>query len=217
METLRSEVEDLEGQAADPNLWNDPDNAQRVTSRLSHKQAQLRRMDELRQRIDDLGVLHELAETEEDDSGRAEAAAELSRLAAAIDQVEVRTLLSGQYDQRNAVVTVRAEAGGVDAADWGRCCCACICVGPSGTVIPHISTTPPTPKRPGSNPRRSRSRLRMVTVCCRSNRVRTGSCGSHPSITRAAGRRRSLTSRYCRRSRRPTTSRFPRRTSVSTC
>lgn len=120
MENLRSEVDDLEGQAADPNLWNDPDNAQRVTSRLSHRQAQLRRMDELRQRIDDVGVLHELAEAEDDESGRKEAWAELERLAADVDQVEVRTLLSGQYDGRNAVVTVRAEAGGVDAADWAE-------------------------------------------------------------------------------------------------
>lgn len=120
METLRSEVDDLEGQAADPSLWNDQENAQRVTSRLSHKQAQLRRMNDLRQRVDDLGVLYELAEAEGDESSRKEASAELARLTADIDQVEVRTLLSGEYDERNAVVTVRSEAGGVDAADWAE-------------------------------------------------------------------------------------------------
>ena len=120
LENLRSEVDDLEGQAADPGLWDDQERAQRVTSRLSHKQAQLRRMNDLRQRVDDLGVLHELAEAEGDEASRKEASAELARLTADIDQVEVRTLLSGEYDERNAVVTVRSEAGGVDAADWAE-------------------------------------------------------------------------------------------------
>lgn len=120
LETLRSEVEDLESQAASPDLWDDPDRGQQVTSELSHKQARLRRMAELRQRVDDLGVLYELARTEDDDSSHAEASAELARLTEEVDRVEVRTLLSGEYDDRNAVVTVRAEAGGVDAADWAE-------------------------------------------------------------------------------------------------
>ena len=120
LQDLRSEVEDLEKQAASPDLWDDPERGQQVTSELSHKQSQLRRMAELRQRVDDLGVLHELAQAEGDQSSKAEATAELAGLAADVDKVEVRTLLSGQYDNRNAVVTVRAEAGGVDAADWAE-------------------------------------------------------------------------------------------------
>ncbi|HJQ45883.1 MAG TPA: peptide chain release factor 2 [Amycolatopsis sp.] len=120
LDGLRAQVADLEQQASQPNLWDDPDAAQKVTSQLSHRQAELRRVTELRQRLDDLGVLHELAEAEGDASSRAEAESELTQLAKDIDALEVRTLLSGEYDDRNAVVTIRSEAGGVDAADWAE-------------------------------------------------------------------------------------------------
>src|SRR5690606_26134186 len=120
LDALRREVAELEEEAARPDLWNDPEVAQRVTSQLSHKQASLRKVSELRQRDDDLGVLHELAEAEGDKASLAEAEAELAQLTKDVNALEVRTLLSGEYDERNAVVTRRSEAGGVDAADWAE-------------------------------------------------------------------------------------------------
>ncbi|MTD59637.1 peptide chain release factor 2 [Amycolatopsis pithecellobii] len=120
LDALRAQVADLEKQASAPNLWDDPDAAQKVTSQLSHKQAELRRVTELRGRVDDLEVLWELAEAEGDNASRTEAESELTQLTKDIDALEVRTLLSGEYDDRNAVVTIRSEAGGVDAADWAE-------------------------------------------------------------------------------------------------
>jgi len=120
LDKLRREIEELEAEAARPDLWDDQANAQRVTSQLSHRQAELRRVTELRQRLDDLGVLYELAEDEGDESSLAEADEERRRLRADISSLEVRTLLSGEYDEREALVTVRAEAGGVDAADFAE-------------------------------------------------------------------------------------------------
>ncbi|MDQ0377112.1 peptide chain release factor 2 [Amycolatopsis thermophila] len=120
LDGLRAQVADLEQQASNPNLWDDPEAAQKVTSQLSHRQAELRRVTDLRQRLDDLEVLHELAEAEGDSASKAEAESELTRLGREVDALEVRTLLSGEYDDRNAVVTIRAEAGGVDAADWAE-------------------------------------------------------------------------------------------------
>jgi peptide chain release factor 2 len=120
LDALRAQVADLEQQAANPNLWDDPEAGQRVTSQLSHRQSELRRVSDLRQRLDDLGVLYELAEAEGDAASRGEADTELAALAKDIDVLEVRTLLSGEYDGRNAVVTIRSEAGGVDAADWAE-------------------------------------------------------------------------------------------------
>jgi peptide chain release factor 2 len=120
---LRSNIEQLEHQASDPELWNDQANAQKVTSELSHAQGELRRVEELRRRLEDLPVLYELAADEAGDSGaaaRAEADAELVALRDDIAAMEVRTLLSGEYDQREAVVTIRSGAGGVDAADWAE-------------------------------------------------------------------------------------------------
>jgi len=109
--------------ASDPKLWDDQANAQRVTSQLSHTQGELRRIEQLRQRLDDLPVLYEMA-AEEDGAGAAvalaEADAELKALQADMEAAEVRTLLSGEYDEREALVTIRSGAGGVDAADWAE-------------------------------------------------------------------------------------------------
>jgi peptide chain release factor 2 len=120
---LRGRIEKLEQEASDPQLWDDQANAQRVTSQLSHTQGELRRAEELRQRLDDLPVLYEMA-AEEEGAGAAdalaEADAELKALRADIEAAEVRTLLSGEYDEREALVTIRSGAGGVDAADWAE-------------------------------------------------------------------------------------------------
>ncbi|MTE19262.1 peptide chain release factor 2 [Streptomyces sp. TRM43335] len=120
LDKLRADIAVLEEQAADPNLWSDTENAQRVTSRLSLLQGQLRKVEELHGRIDDLEILFELAETEGDADARAEAEAELRSVQKAVDELEVRTLLSGEYDPREAMVSIRAEAGGVDAADFAE-------------------------------------------------------------------------------------------------
>jgi peptide chain release factor 2 len=117
-ERTRIEIAELNDRVAVPNLWDDPDNARRVTSRLSALQSELDRVEGLRSRLDDLGILVQLAQEEQDSASIAEAEAELSALQEAIAALEVRTLLSGEYDVREALVTIRSEAGGVDAADF---------------------------------------------------------------------------------------------------
>jgi peptide chain release factor 2 len=117
---LRAEVGALEQQASAPDLWDDLENAQRVTSRLSYVQGEIRRVEELRRRLDDAQTLWDLAEEADDADSRAEVEGELSGLRTAVDELEVRTLLSGEYDSREALVTIRSEAGGVDAADFAE-------------------------------------------------------------------------------------------------
>ena len=117
-ERKRAEIAELETQVAAPDLWNDPDRAQRVTSRLSSLQSEVDRVVGLRSRLDDLGLLVEMGQEEEDAASLEESEAELKALKKVIDALEVRTLLSGEYDQRDALVTIRSEAGGVDAADF---------------------------------------------------------------------------------------------------
>jgi peptide chain release factor 2 len=120
---LRGRIEKLEQEASDPKLWDDQANAQRVTSQLSHTQGELRRAEELRQRLEDLPVLYEMADEEEGAGAAdalAEADAELKALRADIEASEVRTLLAGEYDAREALLTIRSGAGGVDAADWAE-------------------------------------------------------------------------------------------------
>ncbi|WP_416061348.1 peptide chain release factor 2 [Rhodococcus indonesiensis] len=123
VDELRRRIDELEHQAADPELWNDQEHAQQVTSQLSHAQGELRRVEELRSRLDDLPVLYELAEGEEGEdrtTALADADTERAALRTDIEAMEVRTLLSGEYDQRDALVNIRAGAGGVDAADWAE-------------------------------------------------------------------------------------------------
>ncbi|MFT4199906.1 peptide chain release factor 2 [Gordonia sp. (in: high G+C Gram-positive bacteria)] len=123
LDELRSRIDELEQKASDPELWNDQDHAQQVTSALSHAQAELRRVSELRQRLDDLPVHYELADAEEGDdktAALADADAERASLRADIEAMEVKTMLAGEYDQRDALVNIRSGAGGVDAADWAQ-------------------------------------------------------------------------------------------------
>ena len=120
LDRLRREKAELEEQASVPNLWDDQAKAQQVTSQLSYVNSEISKIESLRRRLDDAQILLELAEAESDPSSVAEVGTELTSLAKAIEEIEVRTLLSGEYDVREALVTIRAGAGGVDAADFAE-------------------------------------------------------------------------------------------------
>jgi peptide chain release factor 2 len=120
LDRLRRAKAELEEQASVPNLWDDQAKAQEVTSQLSYVNSEISKIESLRSRLDDAQVLLELAESESDPASVAEVGIELASLAKAIEEIEVRTLLSGEYDVREALVTIRAGAGGVDAADFAE-------------------------------------------------------------------------------------------------
>ena len=117
---LESEIADLSEQAGAPDLWDDVDHAQKVTSALSHKQADLAKVKKVDQRLDDLEVLVELANEMGDEDSAAEARDELAALTKTIGDLEVQTLLDGEWDPKSAVITIRAGAGGVDASDFAE-------------------------------------------------------------------------------------------------
>ena len=117
---LRAKIAQLSEQASAPDLWDDPESAQKVTSALSSAQAELERVDKLAARINDVEALVELGEEMDDADSLAEAETDLAAIRKDLDQLEVRTLLAGEYDQREAVVTIRSGAGGVDAADFAE-------------------------------------------------------------------------------------------------
>jgi peptide chain release factor 2 len=120
LDAMRREIADLGEQVAAPDLWDDQDNATRVTGRLSALQGEVDRVSALAGRIDDLEIMVELGQEEGDASTLAEAETELGRIHKAVEALEVRTLLSGEYDAREALVTIRSGAGGVDAADFAE-------------------------------------------------------------------------------------------------
>ena len=125
-ERLRAQIAELSQKAAAPDLWDDPAYAQEVTSQLSHRQSELDRVLAMEERIDDLEAIVDMArETAESDPADAEdifaeAESDLASLKDDMSALEIRTLLDGEYDERNAVITIRSGAGGVDAADFAE-------------------------------------------------------------------------------------------------
>lgn len=120
VEKLQAEIADLSAQAGVQDLWDDPEKAQKVTSALSHRQSELARIDSIAQRLDDLEVLVEMANEGDDEESASEARAELVSIQRVLGDLEVQTLLNGEWDAHPAVVTIRAGAGGVDAADFAE-------------------------------------------------------------------------------------------------
>ena len=125
-ERLRAQIAELSQKAAAPDLWDDAAHAQEVTSQLSHRQSELDRVLAMEERIDDLEAIVDMArETAESDPADAEdifaeAESDLASLKDDMSALEIRTLLDGEYDERNAVITIRSGAGGVDAADFAE-------------------------------------------------------------------------------------------------
>ena len=120
LDALRTQIKELEQEASAPGLWDDPENAQKVTSRLSAAESQLKRIESAGSRIDDVETLVELGREEDDADTLAEAQDEVGNLDKDLSDIEIQTLLDGEYDERAAVITIRSGAGGVDAADWAQ-------------------------------------------------------------------------------------------------
>ena len=108
------ELSDLEKQAEDPNLWDEPSRAQKVMKQISNIQQELKDWGTLESRISDAKELAEL----EDESLRPELEPEIEEIERLVTQVELSTLLSGRYDRGNALLTINAGAGGTDSQDW---------------------------------------------------------------------------------------------------
>ena len=120
VEALAVKIKELEAAAGAPDLWDDVSKAQKVTSELSYAQRELEQLRGLRSRIDDLEILLDMALSDEDAVAVKDCESELDRLIPLIDELEIRTLLNGEYDARQALITIRSEAGGVEAADWAQ-------------------------------------------------------------------------------------------------
>lgn len=125
-EELKNSIDTLTEQSLAPDLWDDPAKAQALTAKLSYAQAELKKLRDAQGQIEDLEALLEMADEESrvDQSSAAELYedldVELENLSKTLDELQIQTLLSGKYDSRDAVVTIRSGAGGVDAADWAQ-------------------------------------------------------------------------------------------------
>ena len=123
---LEATIAHLMEESSAPDLWDDPEAAQQVTSKLSHAQAELEKVNVMARRLDDVETLIEMAgEEAQSDAEMAQEIyddvdQEIVKLRKDLSELEIKTLLAGEYDERNAVVTIRSGVGGVDAADFAQ-------------------------------------------------------------------------------------------------
>lgn len=120
LENKKVELQDLRDQASSPGLWDDPDRAREVSQKLANYEDLFNTVTDLERAIEDAEVLIDLANEEGDAEARSEAEAELRRVSAALDRLELESLFFGEYDEENAILTVHAGSGGVDAQDWAE-------------------------------------------------------------------------------------------------
>ncbi len=120
LEVARGRLAELEKEASDPALWDDPDAARRVTTELSRVKDDVDRVDGLERRLSDLETLDELAREEGDESLAGEIGAGLSGLSGDLSDLELQALFTGEHDERDAICVVHSGAGGTDAADWAE-------------------------------------------------------------------------------------------------
>ena len=118
MESLRAEVAELEKKTYEANFWNDPDAAQKVISKMKHAKNEVDLYDELMSEIEDTEVLVELIEESNDDDDYDELVKTLDVLDKKSHEFKIDTLLSGEYDPMNAILSIHAGAGGTEAQDW---------------------------------------------------------------------------------------------------
>jgi peptide chain release factor 2 len=120
LDELRARRPQLEAEASRPDLWDDPERAKRVTGELSGVVDDLDRYDDLAARLDDAETLHELARDEGDEASLAEVEQSLAAVDADLRAIELRSMFSGEHDEDDALVTIQAGEGGVDAQDWAE-------------------------------------------------------------------------------------------------
>ncbi len=120
LETKADELEELRSKASSPDLWDDPDEARTVSRRLARYEGLFDRVDGLTSEIDDAEVLIELALEAGDDESRKEGIDQLRRVSRVLDQLELESLFFDEYDDADAILSVHAGAGGVDAQDWAE-------------------------------------------------------------------------------------------------
>ena len=114
------EIEKLEAQAAEPEFWNDMSHSQKILQRTSTLKNKVSKYNALKQKFDDIQTLIELGNEAEDVSILEEAQAEFEQFKSELEVQRLSTLLQGEYDGNNAILTFHAGAGGTEAQDWAE-------------------------------------------------------------------------------------------------
>ena len=117
---LRKQLEELSVQTEDPEFWNNPDTAQNILKKKKSLETRLEKYESLEKGFDDMEELMELAEEMEDEEEADSIVEAFGNLQQQLETLKLDTLLSGKYDHNNAIISVHAGTGGVDAMDWAQ-------------------------------------------------------------------------------------------------
>lgn len=120
MPALNQKIDELEAKSAEPGFWDDRDSAQKVLRESTALKAKVDRFQKVQNQFDDVETYWELALEEDDESLEGEIAAQCEDCNKAVDSLELDTLLSGKYDGHNAILSIHAGSGGVEAQDWAN-------------------------------------------------------------------------------------------------
>ena len=120
IDELKMRQPQLEAEASRPDLWDDQEKARKVTSELSAVNEDLELYERLTGEVEDLETLHMMAREENDESLEPEIAEQAASLEATLDELEMRSLFTGEFDEGDAVCQIKSGEGGTDAQDWAE-------------------------------------------------------------------------------------------------
>lgn len=120
LDQMRKEIEQLENRAAEPGFWDDMDQSQKILQRTANLKAKVEKYEKLENRYEDAMALIELGDEAEDESLIEEAQQEIDGIRSDLDRQRLETLLTGEYDKNNAILTFHAGSGGTEAQDWAE-------------------------------------------------------------------------------------------------
>lgn len=118
IEEKKKNIKELEEQSAQPDFWNDAESSNKILKKISSLKSVVTKYEKLSAKFEDLGVMIELAAEEDDESLLQEIKEELDGFTKSVDELTLATLLTGQYDANNVILTLHAGAGGTEAQDW---------------------------------------------------------------------------------------------------
>lgn len=120
LDAMQQEVEKLEAESADENFWGDLENSQKVLQRISNLKSKISSYGRLKADYDDAMMMIELADEDEDESLIDECRGNVERIETTLQEQSLSTMLTGEYDEKNAILTFHAGAGGTEAQDWAE-------------------------------------------------------------------------------------------------
>ena len=120
IDSNRSRLVELEHEVARPDLWDDQDEAKRINTEYANVKTDIDHFDLLSSELEDAEVLHELAREVDDASQEPELDAAIAAITKQLDQLDLRSLFTGEHDEADCIVQINAKDGGVDAQDWAE-------------------------------------------------------------------------------------------------